>query len=636
MFYLKEVRKRAAELKPINQPVEALLQTQSLATNQELSQRRSDPANDPQLRLGTADEAKRKARCKVQNMYTNLHEDITLLNCEITKPGNWSLLDDHTIRQLVRELDSWKKNFDKIQEKVREMKELTDLNNLDDVPFSTIQAMFATLRKDLSKAIEMIQEQDGPQGRCLFTNDSNKPAMVKLPKFSGKSEEDFSRFKKEMTKGLLQNRVAKADQVAKLRESLSGFAKQLVPETMTDIMEAWLVLQAAFGDPARVMKARKEAVANLGPFPSGGRGTGPIKRQVEWLMNLEINLRDIVELGDTSNDMNREAYSGATLAQILHMFPLTIQADLATCVGDGRDRMLQIIEEIKNIREIRQELLKTAEIVEPPATNLRPAGGGHQQGGGNDTNQGAGKSSERFGNRGKNVNVSNAALAMITFSPPRRDEKCRICTVLDTKGDTKNLYENHRSNFPTGCPRFANMATHRRREIAREAKLCPKCLDPDFIVSNKTDGSPVHPECKITKDDKSFFTCRSKVKTCKTHMWICNLHKKENQFQLNKIAEQWKSSGVGTFIFNTNLLKTPDIGIEDPTETVSEESDYPDDNPDETVDTVAETVGSIAKVGPAVSQLVAAPEDSEQLDVDNDAAELCPTLDLHVNPRDQP
>ena len=62
----------------------------------------------------------------------------------------------------------------------------------------------------------------------------------------------------------------------------------------------------------------------------------------------------------------------------------------------------------------------------------------------------------------------------------------------------------------------------------------------------------------------------------------------------------------------------------------------PDDNPDETVDTVAETVGSIAKVGPAVSQLVAAPEDSEQLDVDNDAAELCPTLDLHVNPRDQP
>ena len=207
MFYLKEVRKRAAELKPINQPVEAPLQTPSLATNQELSQRRSDPANDPQLRLGTADEAKRKAQCKVQNIYTNLHEDITLLNCEITKPGNWSLLDDHTIRQLVRELDSWKKKFDKIQEKVREMKELTDLNNLDDVPFSTIQAMFATLRKDLSKAIEMIQEQDGPQGRCLFTNDSNKPAMVKLPKFSGKSEEDFSRFKKEMTKGLLQNRV---------------------------------------------------------------------------------------------------------------------------------------------------------------------------------------------------------------------------------------------------------------------------------------------------------------------------------------------------------------------------------------------------------------------------------------------
>ncbi len=58
-------------------------------------------------------------------------------------------------------------------------------------------------------------------------------------------------------------------------------------------------------------------------------------------MCLEIALKDIVDLGNQSPDMDREAFSGWTLSKILTLFPLTIQADL--CKGDGKERLLGIV-----------------------------------------------------------------------------------------------------------------------------------------------------------------------------------------------------------------------------------------------------------------------------------------------------
>ena len=131
--------------------------------------------------------------------------------------------------------------------------------------------------------------EDRPDGRCLFTNDQTKSANVKHPKFSGDPAEDFSKFRFDMEKALRQNRVTRADQVAKLRDSLSGHAKSLVPNTMLDINTAWEVLHTAFGDSARVMQARKEKIANLGVYPAAGRGSIPLKKQVEWLLDLELS-----------------------------------------------------------------------------------------------------------------------------------------------------------------------------------------------------------------------------------------------------------------------------------------------------------------------------------------------------------
>ena len=70
----------------------------------------------------------------------------------------------------------------------------------------------------------------------LFTQDNKKPMTVKFPSFSGASEEDYSKFKEEILKAFVQNRIQKTDQLSKLRECLKNHAKILVPDS-TDMID---------------------------------------------------------------------------------------------------------------------------------------------------------------------------------------------------------------------------------------------------------------------------------------------------------------------------------------------------------------------------------------------------------------
>ena len=85
-----------------------------------------------------------------------------------------------------------------------------------------------------------------------------------LPTFEVNGKEDFSKFEKEMKNGLITNRVKRTDQVAKLRESLRGSPKQMIPSTLEDIDEAWRILRDIYGDPGRVMKDRRATIQAMG------------------------------------------------------------------------------------------------------------------------------------------------------------------------------------------------------------------------------------------------------------------------------------------------------------------------------------------------------------------------------------
>ena len=86
--------------------------------------------------------------------------------------------------------------------------------------------------------------------------------------YEGRDEEDYGKFKDEIERAFVQNRISRSDKVSKLRECLRGHAKRLIPESNTnDIDKAWEALDKAFGKPARLMKHRKVALDKLGSLP---------------------------------------------------------------------------------------------------------------------------------------------------------------------------------------------------------------------------------------------------------------------------------------------------------------------------------------------------------------------------------
>ena len=66
------------------------------------------------------------------------------------------------------------------------------------------------------------------------------------------------------------------------------------------------------------------------------------------------------------------------------------------------------------------------------------------------------------------------------FKNGTRYEKCRICKVLESEGDT-DIYEDHYSSLVIGCPRLASMGTVERRKYVDLAQICRFCLDPLYI-----------------------------------------------------------------------------------------------------------------------------------------------------------
>jgi hypothetical protein len=42
---------------------------------------------------------------------------------------------------------------------------------------------------------------------------------------------------------------------------------------------------------------------------------------------------------------------------------------------------------------------------------------------------------------------------------------------------------NHPSNYPTGCPKFIEATTEKRRNLVEKIKFCPQCFNPDLKSS---------------------------------------------------------------------------------------------------------------------------------------------------------
>ena len=100
---------------------------------------------------------------------------------------------------MSRIIDDWKKKFAEIKERGWSIKKNVKRFELDETELTASMALIVTLGSELNMGIDNIMFEDEHKG--IFTFSKSKSADVSLPTFSGKAEEDFTKFQREMMDG---------------------------------------------------------------------------------------------------------------------------------------------------------------------------------------------------------------------------------------------------------------------------------------------------------------------------------------------------------------------------------------------------------------------------------------------------
>ena len=295
---------------------------------------------------------KKAAISKAKTKLIGLDADLSDLSKAINEisAGDWELETDISVARGMRKIEKWEKSYDKLVVAYREAQEIYNTHNLteNDVPFATAEVNMQLLSEELKEVKEAIVDEDNV--RELYTLDAKKTDLVKLPVFSGKDGEDYLEFKEKMEKGLIHNRVTRADKLAKLREQLKGHALKLIPESLTgDIDQAWKTLDNMYGDPTRLVRYKQNLLFSLGEQPRPN-GKGGIKAVVEWYLQVEANLQNLLELGQKDHLLAMEIWNGAALDKYIALFPETKRIKLRKCSGSQKAKLEAIVDLISGFR----------------------------------------------------------------------------------------------------------------------------------------------------------------------------------------------------------------------------------------------------------------------------------------------
>ena len=140
--------------------------------------------------------------------------------------------------------------------------------------------------------------------------------------------------------------------------------------------------------------------------------------------------------------------------------------------------------------------------------------------------------------------VKHLRSPLIHLKRATRYNECRICVHLSATGSHSDLFENHVSNFPTGCPKFIEASAELRRSLITKIRICKQCFHPDVVVTKEH-----YNECTVKKK-KHAYSCTNS--NCKEHMWICLMHRTENRKSMDKFKHNLQKFGLN-LAFPTTL-----------------------------------------------------------------------------------
>jgi hypothetical protein len=87
--------------------------------------------------------------------------------------------------------------------------------------------------------------------------------------------------------------------------------------------------------------------------------------------------------------------------------------------------------------------------------------------------------------------------------------ECRICKVLEKSGkDRGNLYNGHYGNYPTHCPRWAEMDMNTKFKTAHNAGFRIRSFSIDFIINDSNTLKQHHEkDCYVKSGTKNKYNC---------------------------------------------------------------------------------------------------------------------------------
>ena len=124
--------------------------------------------------------------------------DVEELNKVVNGTNDWKNASDIEVKKAMRNVDKWKEEMKKIIETKREFMILVEKNNFrdDDVKKDRVEREVNDLKSEMDAVIQSVESEDIT--RALYSLDTTPVRdPVKLPKFSGKDDEDFHAFKEK-------------------------------------------------------------------------------------------------------------------------------------------------------------------------------------------------------------------------------------------------------------------------------------------------------------------------------------------------------------------------------------------------------------------------------------------------------
>ena len=453
------------------------------------------------------EEERENAAASAQDQYDEILAVGIEMDEFLDQVDDWTKASRAEVITAMRNIEKWAEKFSSLNKAYRGFCLATSKYMQPDLS-DKVEDLMEDTTKRYKKMVEDIKEQD--KSRELYSLAGANTEQVKLPKFSGRSGEDFLTFRKKLLLAMEKNRVPVADKVEKLRTCLSDEALALVPEKTKDFQTAIENLEKAYGNAENVLQSRMGELKKLGRCPpemlNGKRNFSAI---VSFCLKVEVLIQDILDLADQEGyeHLQHDAFSTTTRQSIQQLFHLKQEKKMRSLQSRGKAGLTEHLNYIAKVRVEAQTMVDPGGGVETKSEKIDPDKKAGKDGG------------------------SKAVPGLVNYGKPRKFDECRVCGQLDAAGK-RNLFDNHTSNFVTGCPHFQAMSAEERRDICIKAKLCLKCADPKVIHSARHIN-----DCIVTSKKKLWFTC-SKHPRCLQHLWMCGYHNAENKSALEEYSKK--------------------------------------------------------------------------------------------------